>query len=246
MGEECAVCKKGKGPEKCEVCGFSDEGVINREFPIPEDLSHWLEMVVKPHRVQWEAKKRKAELLAQIQIMMIQREQGLVTQFQQHMHKMHLKHQAQFDELKAQIDKLHESVAKLHAQPEAATARQTSPAPRPPLGFVYVEGGTFLMGSSAGVPDSCDNEKPVHSVTVGGFYMGKYLVTQREWHECMGNSPSHFKGDKRPVETVNWYDAVAYANRKSLLDGAYLIFCVNALVPSERHPFLSKLNGKLV
>ena len=27
---------------------------------------------------------------------------------------------------------------------------------------------------------------------------------------------------------------------------AYLIFCVNALVPSERHPFLSKLNGELV
>jgi len=30
------------------------------------------------------------------------------------------------------------------------------------------------------------------------------------------------------------------------LNGAYLIFCVNTLVPSERHPFLSKLNGELV
>ena len=31
MSETCAVCKKGKGPEKCEACGFTDKGVINRQ-----------------------------------------------------------------------------------------------------------------------------------------------------------------------------------------------------------------------
>jgi len=30
MSETCAVCHKGKGPEKCEVCGFSDNGVVYR------------------------------------------------------------------------------------------------------------------------------------------------------------------------------------------------------------------------
>ena len=33
---------------------------------------------------------------------------------------------------------------------------------------------------------------------------------------------------------------------RSLLRRAYLIFCVNAQVSSERNPFLSKLNGELV
>ena len=62
MGEACAVCKKGTGPVKCEVCGFSDSGAINREFPIIEDLNHWFETVVNPHRMQW-----IAELMAQIE-----------------------------------------------------------------------------------------------------------------------------------------------------------------------------------
>jgi uncharacterized protein (TIGR02145 family) len=67
MSETCAVCKKGKGPTKCEICGFSDDGSINRSFPVTEDLNNWLETVVKPYRVQWEAKKREAELLAQLE-----------------------------------------------------------------------------------------------------------------------------------------------------------------------------------
>jgi len=55
MSETCAVCHRGKGPEKCEVCGFSDNGSINRQFPIPEDAKNWLETVVKPYRARWEA-----------------------------------------------------------------------------------------------------------------------------------------------------------------------------------------------
>ena len=69
MAEICAVCKEGKGPTTCEICGFSDEGVINREFPIKEDLSHWLKTVVKPYRIYWDAKKREAGLIAQIKKM---------------------------------------------------------------------------------------------------------------------------------------------------------------------------------
>jgi hypothetical protein len=67
MSEICAVCGQGKGPEKCEVCGFSDNGRINREFLTPEDANYWLETVVKPYRVQWETKKREAELLLQLE-----------------------------------------------------------------------------------------------------------------------------------------------------------------------------------
>jgi formylglycine-generating enzyme required for sulfatase activity len=33
-----------------------------------------------------------------------------------------------------------------------------------------------------------DFEKPVHSVTVRSFYLGKYEVTQKEWTEVMGTT----------------------------------------------------------
>jgi uncharacterized protein (TIGR02145 family) len=67
MNETCAVCRKGIGPTKCEICGFSDDGSINRSFPVPEDLNNWLETVVKPYRALWEAKKRENELSAQLE-----------------------------------------------------------------------------------------------------------------------------------------------------------------------------------
>ena len=162
MSETCAVCKQGKGPEKCEVCGFSDEGVINREFPIPEDLSNWIETVVKPYRVQW----------------------------------------------------------------------------KPESGFVWVEAGAFQMGSPVGTSNSQQNERPMRRVTLSGFWMCRHPVTQSEWLELMGSSvwqqrdladedfPMYGEGDKLPMYYVNFFEAVAYANRKSQrerLAPAYMI-----------------------
>lgn len=83
-------------------------------------------------------------------------------------------------------------------------------------GMVYVEGGTFQMGSTTG---EYDNERPVHGVTVGSFYIGKYEVTQAEYQVVMGENPSCFKGDRRPVECVSWYSAVEYCNRRSRAEG---------------------------
>jgi formylglycine-generating enzyme required for sulfatase activity len=88
-----------------------------------------------------------------------------------------------------------------------------------PEGFVLVEGGTFTMGSPANEPDRWNSEGPQHQVTVKSFYMGKYEVTQREWQEVMGNNLSRFKGDKLPVEMVNWNKAIEYCNKRSLREG---------------------------
>ena len=57
--------------------------------------------------------------------------------------------------------------------------------------LVRVEGGTFSMGDSRGEGEEI--EKPAHPVTVRSFWMGKYEVTQRQWEEIMGNTPSFFK-----------------------------------------------------
>ena len=56
--------------------------------------------------------------------------------------------------------------------------------------MIFVEGGTFQMGSSSWSLD----EMPVHSVTLSAFNIGKYEVTQAQWKAVMGNNPSRCLG----------------------------------------------------
>jgi formylglycine-generating enzyme required for sulfatase activity len=91
-------------------------------------------------------------------------------------------------------------------------APQSSGQTALPADFIFVQGGAFQMGSANGEID----ERPVHSVTVNSFYMGKYEVTQKEWVETMGSNPSNFKGDTLPVEMVSWHDVLEYCNKRSM------------------------------
>ncbi len=76
--------------------------------------------------------------------------------------------------------------------------------------MVFVEGGSFDMGSNDGGSD----EKPVHRVTLGDYYIGKSEVTQAQWEAVMGNNPSDFKGcAKCPVENVSWDDVQIYLGK---------------------------------
>ncbi|MDR2019195.1 MAG: formylglycine-generating enzyme family protein, partial [Treponema sp.] len=84
--------------------------------------------------------------------------------------------------------------------------------------FVFVEGGTFQMGSPASEAGR-RNDETQHQVRVSSFYMGKYEVTQAEYESVMGTNPSYFKGANFPVENVSWYDAVEYCNRLSQREG---------------------------
>ncbi len=83
-------------------------------------------------------------------------------------------------------------------------------------GMIYVEGGSFLMGNSQSI-DGFNDELPTHEVAVSSFYIGKYEVSQGEWFEIMGYNPSKFTGDiNRPVDSVNWYEAIVYCNLLSM------------------------------
>ena len=78
------------------------------------------------------------------------------------------------------------------------------------VNMVFVEGGTFQMGSNS----SNDDENPVHTVAVSSFYMDKTGVTQAEYRKVMGENPSKFSGcDDCPVENGNWHDANEYAKK---------------------------------
>jgi len=62
-------------------------------------------------------------------------------------------------------------------------------------------------------------EKPAHRVTVNSFSIGKYEVTQAQWKAIMGNSPSHFKGDKLPVENVSWEEVQQFISKLNAKTG---------------------------
>ena len=86
--------------------------------------------------------------------------------------------------------------------------------------MVWVRGGTFRMGATSEQgSDAESNEKPVHSVTLSGYYIGKTEVTQALWKAVMGSNPSFFEGDNRPVENVSWYDCQEFIRELNALTG---------------------------
>jgi formylglycine-generating enzyme required for sulfatase activity len=87
-----------------------------------------------------------------------------------------------------------------------------------PLEMIFVPGGVFKMGSPKG--NGRDDERPQHDVTVPGFYVGKYQITQAQWEAVMGKNPSHFKGDPAlPVENISWDDAKKFCEKLAQMTG---------------------------
>ena len=87
------------------------------------------------------------------------------------------------------------------------------------LDMVSIPGGSFQMGS-----DEYDSEKPIHSVTIAPFYMGKFAITQEHWsaiatlpkiNHDLNPDPANFKGANRPVEQISWFEAVEFCDRLS-------------------------------
>jgi len=106
--------------------------------------------------------------------------------------------------------------------------------------MVFVEGGTFQMGSYDG-EDRYPSNRLVHTVTISSFYMGKYEVTQKEWFDVMGTTIQwqlerhkrdtgnsdlwlHGEGDNYPMNFISWYEAVEYCNRMSIREGLIPVY----------------------
>jgi formylglycine-generating enzyme required for sulfatase activity len=102
------------------------------------------------------------------------------------------------------------------------------------IAMVSVPGGSFQMGEDLGTA-ATGNVTPVHTVTLTGFSMGKYEVTQEQYEMVMGSNPSNFSsgpasGDvqgNRPVERVSWYDAIKFCNKLSMLEGLNPVYSIS-------------------
>lgn len=75
-----------------------------------------------------------------------------------------------------------------------------------PLDMVWCPPGTFIMGSPPEEPGRFADEDQIEVELTRGFWIARTQLTQKVWQELMGNNPSNFKGDDRPVESVSWND----------------------------------------
>jgi formylglycine-generating enzyme required for sulfatase activity len=104
--------------------------------------------------------------------------------------------------------------------------------------FRRISKGRFGMGSAETEVERGDGETLHNVVLTRDFWMGQTEVTQGQWRKLMGIDPSHFSrcGDKCPVENVNWFEALAYANRLSReagLEECYSLTGCNRKLPGE-------------
>ena len=80
--------------------------------------------------------------------------------------------------------------------------------------MLLVPPGDFDIGS-----DNLADSRPVHTVHVDAFYLGRYEVTQAEWQSVMPDNPSVHQGKgfahaaRMPVEHVSWNDCQEFLRR---------------------------------
>ncbi len=85
----------------------------------------------------------------------------------------------------------------------------------------------------------CAEEEPVHRVVItNDFYLGTFPVTQAQYRvvaECCSSlensDPSHFKGERRPVEDVNWHDVTEFC--EWITDQRGVELAIQARLPTE-------------
>jgi formylglycine-generating enzyme len=98
--------------------------------------------------------------------------------------------------------------------------------------FALIPAGSFQMGDQSNPLVGYSEERPVHTVQVSAFYMGKYEVTKELWDTVwawgsnhgytdlpVGNGSSVSKGTNHPVHSIRWVDMVKWCNARSQKEG---------------------------
>ncbi len=88
--------------------------------------------------------------------------------------------------------------------PEPGTEREFQLTDDTSITMIWIASGDFMMGALDDEQNATDWEYPRHEVNIeNGFWMGKYELTQAQWESAMGNNPSYYDGENRPVENVS-------------------------------------------
>lgn len=79
--------------------------------------------------------------------------------------------------------------------------------------FMLIPAGEFFLD-----PSEFDYEISAKVTIPEQFYLGKYQVTQKQWNIVMGDYPSCFEGDSRPVECITWNKIQEFIKRLNELE----------------------------
>ena len=104
---------------------------------------------------------------------------------------------------------------------------QGSPPPgKPREGMVWIPGGTFLMGSDSHYPE----EAPAHKVSVKGFWMDRYAVTNAEFRRFV-EATRYITLAERPADAADYPGA-----KPELLEPSAVVFRKTAGPVDLRNP----------
>ena len=93
---------------------------------------------------------------------------------------------------------------KENAQHPASTCTDPDTKTKPEcMAFQTIPAGDFTMGSPPNEPNH-QNDELAHPVSLSGFQMGRYEVTNAQFHAY---DPSHKEDDDRPAANVDWQQA---------------------------------------
>lgn len=90
--------------------------------------------------------------------------------------------------------------------------------------MIRIPAGTYTVGSLRGREARLSFDIPRRQVTLSqAYFIAETEVTQAQYQSVMDRNPSWFQGSiedgQRPVERVSWFNAAAYCNRLSELEG---------------------------
>ena len=85
---------------------------------------------------------------------------------------------------------------------DAEALPQRAPGKPPADDMVWIPGGTYRMGSDHHYPE----EAPAHNVSVGGFWISRYAVTNEQFARFV-NATGHVTVAERPADPAQYPDA---------------------------------------
>lgn len=112
-------------------------------------------------------------------------------------------------------------------EPEPKHTNFTETAYGMSMKMIWVDGGTFKMGSNNGE----DDEMPIHDVTLDGYWIAETEVTQAQWEAVMGTTIRQQRdkasaswslrgeGANYPMYYVNYDEAKEFCSRLSSATG---------------------------
>lgn len=99
--------------------------------------------------------------------------------------------------------------------------------------FITIPKGTVEMRD--------DRVNKTWKIELEAFNLSKFPVTQDLYETLTGENPATFKGDKLPIETVSWMDAIGFCNKLSESLGKTQYYSID--IETKEVTFDAKANG---